>query len=306
MDTKIFDDWSVQLAGTYKPGMVQEGEWFSISQKINGTRCTYFAGNLISRTGHQFLGLDHILNELMQLSNKLGISCAFDGELRLKEDYIQNITDNDAFKIGNGIAMQQRDFAEKSKLKFIIFDIIDSHEWAYENSNTKYKSRSEGLKSIQEFIVTHGYNHISVVPIVYSGYDIRAIEDWSNYAYEVGWEGIMINKDALYQYKRTNKLLKYKKFNTIDLRVVGTLEGVGKYQGVLGALVCKYYENTVAVGTGFDDFQRDSLWQQRQKLIGKIIEVKYKDITCNKDTGLASLQFPVFKGFKLDKEEPDA
>ena len=85
MDTKLFDDWNVQLAKTYKPGMIKDGEWFSISQKINGTRAIYFAGHLISRTGHEFLGLDHIIEELCNINKYMGETYAFDGELRLKE-----------------------------------------------------------------------------------------------------------------------------------------------------------------------------------------------------------------------------
>lgn len=99
MNTKLFDDWNVQLAKTYKPGMIKDGEWFSISQKINGTRATYFAGHLISRTGHEFLGLDHIIEELCDINKYMGEAYAFDGELRLKTT--GNISDNAAFRIGN-------------------------------------------------------------------------------------------------------------------------------------------------------------------------------------------------------------
>ena len=41
------------------------------------------------------------------------------------------------------------------------------------------------------------------------------------------------------------------------------------------------------------------------KIKGKIIEVKYKDITSDAVTGLKSLQFPVFVQIKTDKIEPD-
>ena len=84
------------------------------------------------------------------------------------------------------------------------------------------------------------YNYVEEVPVFYAGYDISQIEVCSDFAYECSMEGIMINRDSMYQFKRTSELLKYKKFNTIDLEVIGFQEGTGKYEGVLGALICKW------------------------------------------------------------------
>ena len=43
---------------------------------------------------------------------------------------------------------------------------------------------------------------------------------------------------GLYQHKRTNDLLKFKKVQTVDLYVVGIVEGTGKYEGMVGSLDC--------------------------------------------------------------------
>ena len=42
----------------------------------------------------------------------------------------------------------------------------------------------------------------------------------------------------------------------------------------------------------------------KDNIEGAIIEVKYKEITKDKKTGLESLQFPVFVGIRNDKIEP--
>lgn len=302
MDTKLFDDWNVQLAKTYKPGMIKDGEWFSISQKINGTRATYFAGHLISRTGHEFLGLDRIIEELCNINKYMGETYAFDGELRLKE--INGLTDNEAFRIGNGIATSQRDFTLKRNLKFVVFDIIPAKWWANDSCDIKYRERLKRMHNIP----WNKYNYVEEVPVFYAGYDIGQIEVCSNFAYECSMEGIMINRDSMYQFKRTSELLKYKKFNTIDLEVIGFQEGTGKYEGVLGALICKMGFNQVYVGSGFTDEQRYEIWEMQEAFLHKLVEVKYKDITSNKDTGLQSLQFPVFIRFRdtIDKDISDA
>ena len=46
----------------------------------------------------------------------------------------------------------------------------------------------------------------------------------------------------------------------------------------------------------------------QEAFLHKLVEVKYKDITSNKDTGLQSLQFPVFIRFRdtIDKDISDA
>ena len=38
-------------------------------------------------------------------------------------------------------------------------------------------------------------------------------------------------------------------------------------------------------------------------MIGKIIEVKYKEVSKDKKTGLESLQFPIFKQTRFEKTE---
>jgi DNA ligase-1 len=148
--------------------------------------------------------------------------------------------------------------------------------------------------------------YIKIVPIVYSGTDKSQIDNWFNYANNQGWEGLMINRDMVYSYTRTKALLKIKKFDTLDLKIVGYTQGTGKYEHTLGALACKFRDNVVYVGTGFDDLTRDLLWEQRDHLEGKLCEVKYKDITYDKHTSLPSLQFPVFVCIKEDKVKADA
>lgn len=305
MATKLFDDWKVQLAKTYEPGMIKQGEWFSISQKINGARATYFNGLMVSRTGNQIEGLDLIIDDLKKLEKLYGKRLAIDGELRLRDVYCRGLTDNEAFKIGTGIVNSTRDMSNKYKLQFIIFDVMPIKEWIYDFCELKYSDRFKELKEIRKIIRYHELSTLRIVPIMYAGDDVDMIENCLKEANQNGWEGIMINRDERYQFKRTNAILKYKSFNTIDLECIGMLEGTGKYEGVMGALCCKFGDNVVNVGTGFDDMTRKFIWEQGSWIKGKIIEVKYKDITSDAITGLKSLQFPVFVQIKADKNVAD-
>ena len=305
MDTKMFETWNVQLAKTYKPGMLREGTWFSISQKINGTRATFFAGKLVSRTGHEFLGFSYIIEELQQLNKQFEYDYVFDGELRLAPQFAKNLTDNEAFRIGNGIANTQKSFNEKNKLIFIIFDLINTRWFIDDSCNENYSKRLEKLNFLRDYTLAN-CNYVRIVPVIYSGYDLSQIETASDTAYHLGYEGIMINLDKVYEYKRSSNLLKYKKFNTIDLQIIGFQEGIGKYEGMLGAFICKYKNNLIPVGSGLNDNMRYNVWQNKNDYINKIIEVKYKDVSYNKETGLESLQFPIFLQIRTDKLKPDA
>lgn len=93
------------------------------------------------------------------------------------------------------------------------------------------------------------------------------------------------------------------KIPTMDLKVIGVEEGTSRLAGTLGALVVQYKNNTVNVGSGYDDKIRQEIWDNRENMIGKIIEVKYKEVSKDKKTGLESLQFPVFVGIRNDKNE---
>ena len=296
-------DWKVQLAYAYKPGMLELGEWISISKKINGVRATFYDNNLVSRSGKIFHGFNNIIKDLKALTTSLDSNLVFDGELCLKEKYKKNMSDNEAFKVAAGIANSSVNMENKYKLKFIIFDII--HETAFETRLTasRYNSRSNLLLKIKDIIKDN--ENVSIVPIVYRGKDHNKIETVLKVANNAGWEGIMINRNLPYQFKRTKNILKYKTFNTIDLEIVELKEGEGKYTNTLGAIGCKYKNNIVYVGTGFDDLTRNDLWHKGSELLGKICEVKYKDITNDKSTMLPSLQFPVFVCIREDKTESD-
>ena len=154
------------------------------------------------------------------------------------------------------------------------------------------------LNRLRYIIKEKNLQNIEVVTMVYEGTEQSQIVKWLDYAVEQGWEGLMLNKDTVYKCKRTTDLIKIKRFYSMDLPVVEVLEGEGRLKGTLGALVVKYKENTINVGSGFDDETRKRFWENRESLIGRVIEVKYKEISKDKKTGLESLQFPIYMGLR--------
>ena len=118
----------------------------------------------------------------------------------------------------------------------------------------------------------------------------------------VGCVSIMIkDPTAKYECKRSTAWLKQKPFIEVSLEVKATEEGTGRNVGKLGALICEGTDDgkhiKVNVGSGLSDWQRDEFWEQKEKMIGMIAEVRADAITQNQD-GSYSLRFPRFKTFR--------
>ena len=286
----LIESWEVQLGSSYEKLKLKDNEWFSLSQKCNGNRCSFYRGKLISRQGKEFTGMQHIISDL----NQLGVGWFYDGELIRKNR--DNLSDGENFRIGTGII--NSDAEVKEAIKFVVFDYFPESELKDGHSNAKYKVRREMLNGLRKIIEEKGLDNVEIVTMVYEGTDQTQIMKWLDYAVEQGWEGLMLNKDTIYKCKRTTDLIKIKRFYTMDLPIIEVLEGDGRLKGTLGALVVKYKDNTVNIGSGFNDETRRAFWEGRDSLIGRIIEVKYKEISRDKKTGLESLQFPIYVGLR--------
>lgn len=290
--------FEIQLGTSIEKCKLVDGTYISISHKMNGTRCVYINGQMKSRQNKLYNGLDHIVADI----KKLGLEDFFiDGELVYKNE--EGLSDSDAFQKGCSIAMSKDN--DKSQLKLVVFDIFPKEEFLNLHTSKKtYKERRKDLDKLEESIIASGITNLSVVERLYEGTDHSQIWKWLDYADEdMGWEGIMINLDTSYECKRTKNLIKVKRFFEKDLRCTKVnIATTGKYKGIMGSITCNYFDNTVDVGSGFNDSQREYFANHPEEIIGKIVSVKYKEETQNKDGG-KSLQFPVYMGILIDRDK---
>ncbi len=294
----LIPTFDVMLGTPIDKVKLKGNEWISISRKLNGTRCAFIGDKCMTRQGKEYKGLDHIIRDI----EAMGYSDFFiDGELLYKNK--EGLSDSEAFQKGTGIAMSKE--AEKTQLKFVVFDMFPLKEFSQGKSNLPYSQRkSKYLNEMRKDITKCLFvENIEVVPMCYEGTDHTEIWKWLDYAEENDWEGIILNLDSPYECKRTKNLIKVKKFFSCDIKCIDIEEGSGRNKGTLGALVCNYKGNKVNVGSGFSDEDRKRIWQHPENIIGKIISVKYKVETKNKDGGI-SIQFPVFESVRFDKDEP--
>lgn len=296
---RLIPSWDVQQAFPMSDAnMPKKNEWFALSQKLNGNNAGYYKGKLISRQGKAFSGLDHIIEDIQKIPDYDNFF--FNGELIRKN--IDNLSDNDNFQLGTGII--NSDDSDKSCIQFVIYEMIPVEEFEKGESKYHYKDRKQKyLIPLSETILEKELNSLKVVPFVYEGTDISVIESLLNEANEKGWEGLMLNKNTVWKNKRNNGILKVKSFKHADILCTGVVEGDGKYKGTLGLIKCDYKGYELGVGSGFTDSQRNFFWNNPDKIVGKIVQIKYKGETQNKNGGI-SVQFPIFEIVRTDKTEP--
>lgn len=285
----VFD---VMLGTSIEKCKIPENTYFYLSHKLNGSRALFYKGDLYTRSGKKYTGVEHIINDLQQICLCLtNLHFVFDGELVRKN--IDNLSDSENFQIGCGIANSKAE--TKEELKLVIFDIITDKDFENGKSKLTYSERIKQIKAIKNVISELNIENLSVVDMFYEGTDQTQIWKWLDYAEEHDLEGVILNLDTPYECKRTKNLIKVKKFYTLDLEIIGYEQGGGRLSGTLGALVVDFKGNNVNIGSGFDDATRKLIWDNRDDYIGRVIEIKYKEISCDKKTGLESLQFPIFQ-----------
>lgn len=295
----LIREFNVMLANKYfdKPQFV-EGKKFAITTKIDGGRIIAMKENgevsFYTRAGQKYEGLVDLEDEMSRL---MPDNTCLDGEITLLNR--GSLSSKEAYKQTMKIT---RADGEKHGIKMLVFDYMTVNEFKNQYCEFNYSTRRAGVELL---FLQEDFKFFELLPILYVGEDTSMITTLLDEQVAAGEEGIMINlSEALYEFKRTNALLKCKKFNTADLRVIGFEQGSGKYAGKLGAFICEYKGGKVNVGSGLTDEQRTEIYKDPFKYIGTIIEIAYFEETKD-STGKPSLRFPTFKDFRPDKTEPN-
>lgn len=276
---------------------VPDGTNFILTPKLDGVRCVLINtvnGKFFSRQGQLFDGLYELENE----AHNLPQGFVYDGELLLDK---QGLESKDLYRETMKVVSADK---EKTGLVFNIFDMLPIEDFMNGQCDTPASKRKNDL--LELFTFNHP-KHIKDVPMLYYGDDKDVINQQLERITKAGGEGVMINiADAPYECKRTKGLLKVKKMQTADVRVVGLEEGTGQNIGKLGAIQIEFEAPNgqiypCKVGSGLSQEQREEFWQDKNKLLGKIIEIQYFEISSNQN-GTYGLRFPVFKWIREDKD----
>ena len=262
--------------------------WFA-SQKLDGVRCLAVVDengkcNFYSRQGKTFDTLDVVKNEIesLELTNVV-----FDGEVCIvDENGVENF--QDIMK-----EIKRKDHTIKNP-KYKIFDYLTLEEFDNQLSTRNLSVRLStcvkpklGCVEMLEQWKVESEDHF---------------QELAERATKNNWEGLILRKDSEYKGKRSNDLLKVKKFfdeeyvvksveTAIHRIIIGGIEAEVE---MLSNVIIEHKGCDVGVGSGFNQEERKLYFKNPELIIGKTITVQYFEETINQD-GCHSLRFPVVK-----------
>ena len=300
----LIPQFSCMLAQKYfdKPEKLI-GKTFAITTKLDGFRLIALkdaSGNVkfYSRVGQLMEGLVEIEEEL---KNCFPNNFALDGELTVSNYF--EMQSKAAYKAASKIIKPKGD-APKTGLTYRVFDCMTAEEFTLQKCDKTYDERRAILDTFADRV---DLEHIEVLPVLYRGDDTSKITEWLDTITAAKGEGCMLNVcSAEYHWSRSWNIMKVKKFDSLDLEVIGVEEGSGRLAGTLGAIHVRYKDgNIVKVGSGFSDEERKLFWNSPDLIINKIVEIKYFEESSNAD-GAFSLRFPIWcSNIRIDKFEAD-
>lgn len=247
-----------------------------------------------TREGNTIKGLSELLEKYKGLPNGV-----YDGELVCKP--FDGEKTEDLFRRTTSTVNSDD---EVTDVQHIVFEYLTIEEWDNQKCNLLYLDRLDRLKSLfNNYEINSLIKLISIIKVTHS---VDKIDKLLDIYTDQGFEGIMINlHNKKYKWNRSDSLLKAKLFDSADLLVLDVLEGDHKYIGSTGALLLQWRDGyTIEVGTGLTDEDRTNFYNDKESIIGKIVEIEYQKESQDKNGNL-SVRFPSFKGVRHDKTEKD-
>lgn len=299
----LIPEFNIMLANKYfeMPHKV-EGKEFIITQKLDGYRLVAINNNdnieFYTRQGQLVEGLIDIEKEVKQF---LPNNMVLDGELLAINN--MNLNSKDLYR---ETIKRGRKKGDKTGLEYHVFDLITLDDLQNGVSNNKCSNRKEILHTM---ILGSYSKFVKEVPILYKGKEINRITKLLDEQVDMGNEGVMVNiSDAPYECKRSSQILKVKKFQDCDVKVLNIIEGTGKNKNKLGAITIQFeHDNelyTCDCGSGFSDEERLLYWENPELLMNKIVTIGYFEVSQNSKTKEYGLRFPTWKGIiRTDKTE---
>ncbi len=107
------------------------------------------------------------------------------------------------------------------------------------------------------------YPHIEIVEHITCGCKASTMTAYRAYL-TLNYEGLCLRDPGEYASGRGTYIMRLKGWKDMDVDVLALAEGNGKYDGTLGAIICRWQGKEFSVGSfAFDDDERLALWRQR-------------------------------------------
>lgn len=293
----LIPTFDVALANSYDEKMAKkvnlnDDVWF-VSRKLDGCRCICIIDEngepkYFSRAGNEFMTLKNLDAEIISLGLK---NMVIDGEICMMDK-----NGNENFQ-GIIKEIKRKDHTIENPF-FYMFDILTMEEFINKEGTTQFAIRNVQLDNLfyEKEFKNIGYLEQTIL------LDERMLMVKVTEAKENGWEGLMLRKDAPYQGKRSNDVLKVKSFYDAEYIVVDIENAVNRVivdgkeveEMMMRNVVIEHKGSRVQVGSGFNHEQKRYYFEHPEEILGKQITVQYFEETHNQNGGI-SLRFPTVK-----------
>lgn len=288
----FLEEFSIQLGSKFDMDKPPKGIMYA-TEKLDGIRAFTLIENgkviIKTRQGKIISGLKDVEEGILKATK--GFDNIFlDGELLSIDSAYEDVYKDTIKKVNNKNEV-------KTGVCYNVFDIGLLEEFNNKQGEMLYERRRELLDGL------YTNEFVKVVPLLYKGDDLNKIIVLLDEYRDKGAEGLMINLgNSYYEFKRTKNLLKLKVMQSCDLKIIGFEEGENRLEGTLGKIICNYKGYELGVGSGFTDADREEIWNNKEKYLGRIVEINYFEETHN-ENGELSLRFPVFKCIREENKE---
>ena len=290
----LIPTFDVALANKFDPKRVNWDDIWLASRKLDGVRCITivdYQGNVksYSRQGNEFETLQVVKDAI----SKLGvIGVVFDGEICMMDE-----NGNEDFQ---GIMKQiKRKNHTIEKPKYVMFDYLTKTEFDNKKGIATLTERIARFNKISGNIARTECLGVLLQDVISDDDHFARL---SKDAEEKGFEGLMLRKNVGYEGKRSQNLLKVKKFYDAEY-VVESIDfedhriiknGKEVVVRMMGQAYITHKGYKVAVGSGWNHHQREKYEANPDAIIGKTITVQYFEESKNQQ-GELSLRFPTVK-----------
>ncbi|MCB1764125.1 MAG: DNA ligase [Gammaproteobacteria bacterium] len=238
----------VQLATIYQGAIDLDDYW--VSEKLDGVRAYWNGKRLLSRRGNPFPAPEWFTAPLP--------TTHLDGELWIGRGQFATLS---------GIVRTTTpDETSWRSIRYMVFDLPQSRQ-----------GFTERLSELARLIATVDAPWIALVE-QFRVTDEHALMQKLDEVTQTGGEGLMLHRaDALHSATRNSNLLKLKRYQDAEAKVIAHLPGQGKYAGVLGSLLVENEQGKrFRIGSGFSDRQREN-----PPPVGATITYRFSGVTSN-------------------------
>lgn len=253
---------ALQLAKVYQPGMPLDGYW--VSEKLDGVRAYWDGAQLWSKGGNRIAAPEWFTRGYPDQ--------AMEGELWMGRGRFAEVS--------AAVRRLRPQAQEWRQIRLMLFDLPESRQ--------PFAVRVQEMRALVAASSSYTLEVVTQTPA--TDHDRLMLQ--LDKVMARGGEGLMLHHgDSVYHAGRSDAVLKVKRYQDAEARVIGHVGGQGKFAGMLGALQVETDDGRrFRLGTGFSDAER-----RDPPPIGSTVTFKYYGLTA---TGL-----PRFASFLRVRED---